>query len=170
MYRVDLNFYLLKTEGGSFRHSFLAGTVYDIVQSSMRLRDETVDYVPPPETNLLCTQRGSSLDYLIQHQKIASVSSLPNSIFRPQPCHLCSSRTMKRPSSGLALLGGAVALLMGGASGQSSCVQVSNVAFDPAVSKLTFQMEGETTVVANTVSRGSEEGCRRRVVLFVVFV
>jgi len=53
LYRVDLNFYLLKTEGGSFRHSFLAGTVYDIVQSSMRLRDETVDYVPPPETNLL---------------------------------------------------------------------------------------------------------------------
>ena len=67
---------------------------------------------------------------------------------------------MRQPSSTLVLLSGALALFVGGAAGQgsaASCVQVSNVAFDPscpcdAGSKLTFQMEGQTTVVANTVS------------------
>lgn len=79
------------------------------------------------------------------------------------PC----SRTMKRPSSGLVLLGGSLVLLAGGVSGQGSCVQVSNVAFDPAASKLTFQMEGETTVVANTVSWGSEACCINTDVFFL---
>ncbi|CAN0192595.1 unnamed protein product [Ectocarpus sp. 6 AP-2014] len=55
------------------------------------------------------------------------------------------------------LLGGALALFLGTASGQDSCVQVSNVSFAPscpcgAGSELTFQIEGETSVEANKVN------------------
>eukprot|EP00752_Nemacystus_decipiens_P002185 g2080.t1 len=63
---------------------------------------------------------------------------------------------MGRATSGL-LLGGALALLLGSASGQDSCVQVSNVSFVTACpcdtgSELNFQMVGETTVAGNKVN------------------
>lgn len=55
------------------------------------------------------------------------------------------------------LLGGALALFLGSASGQDSCVQVSNASFVAscpcdAGSELTFQIVGETAVAANKVS------------------
>lgn len=54
------------------------------------------------------------------------------------------------------LFGGALALFMGSASGQDSCVQVTSATYVPSSSKdvasdYMFQMEGRTEVTANTV-------------------
>ena len=61
------------------------------------------------------------------------------------------------------LVGGALTLFLGSASGQDSCVQVSNASFVSscpcdAGSNFTFQIAGETTVAANTVSFGGGRG------------
>lgn len=78
------------------------------------------------------------------------LSLFPSPFTRPPPPLLQMGRTSNL------LLGGALALFLGSASGQDSCVQVSNALFEPvcpcdAGSEFTFQIEGETTVAANKV-------------------
>ena len=68
---------------------------------------------------------------------------------------LPSESDMGRPSSPLVC--GALALFLASASALESCVQVSDASFSSscpcdAGSEFTFQIEGQTTVTANTVS------------------